>query len=237
MRLPVGAHGDQRTATSPLPSVAARTCSCGAGTAGPLRRSSQTSFHTPTAAAGGDQPGVRPSRVVRNQRSCWCSTIGARQRGRGRRCANRLSSAWKCNNSVCEPGGTSRSCATNMLSLCSSGSPSSHTSATPARPSKPSHAVLPGSASPALKLTRYHQSSASKRLAGPSRLQCSAARNTAATVVGAGITIQHSGARRSTSAGVLHCPGDAGHKAQPLTKHSRPRGACPRRPVCVIAWF
>ncbi len=55
--------------------------------------SSQTGRHGPTAAAGGDQPGVRPRSVVRSQRSCWCWIIGARHLGRGRFISRNGSSA------------------------------------------------------------------------------------------------------------------------------------------------
>ena len=87
------------------------------------RRSSQMSFQGPTTAAVGDQPGVRPNKVVRNQRSCWCSTMGARQRGLFRRTANCASSALKQITNVLPvlfsvlP--TSHACATNMLLLLS----------------------------------------------------------------------------------------------------------------------
>ena len=67
--------------------------------------------------AGGDQPGVRPSSVVRNQRSCWCSIIGARQRGRGRFFASAgVERAAADHELALARARSRRSCATNMLS-------------------------------------------------------------------------------------------------------------------------
>ena len=88
---PIG-RTTQETSRSPLPATRlglTRTSS----TETTDRASMRTSPQGPTAAAAGDHPGVRPRSVVRTQRSCWCSIIGARQRGRGRRAASVASSA------------------------------------------------------------------------------------------------------------------------------------------------
>ncbi len=57
------------TSTQPVaPSTPLRTTRLGTRMA--ARVSSHTPRQGPTGAAGGDQPGVRPNKVVRNQRNC-----------------------------------------------------------------------------------------------------------------------------------------------------------------------
>ncbi len=71
-----------RTATTPV-SPSRRVVRCSSGTlTGPVSR--RTARQGPTGASGGDQPGIRPSRVVRSQRSCCWLTRLVFQRGRGR---------------------------------------------------------------------------------------------------------------------------------------------------------
>jgi len=103
--------------------------------------SSQMARHGPTVAACGDQPGVRPSKVVRHQRSCGWATMGARQRGRCRRCFRASASGSKTMRSSL-PWGRRRPArfrvwARNMLVEDSSGSPFRLTWASVARPSRP----------------------------------------------------------------------------------------------------
>ena len=181
------------------------------------RFSSQTARHGPTAAAGGDQPGVRPRRVVRNQRSCWFSTIGARHFGRGRFASRSASRAWKRISSSLAPArGCSmrHSWARNMLSLVSSDTPFSQASATVARPSKPNTSSSPGAGGSRLKRSRYHQSSLSKRRGGSSRLQAPAARRQLAAVEGAWAG-SHCNEACDSSAGPAKAPGGVEQISQP----------------------
>ena len=182
------------------------------------RVSSQTGRQGPTGAAGGDQPGARPSSVVRNQRSCWFSTMGARHLGRGRFAFRSRSSAWKrMTSSFASRSRPSiaRSWATNMLLLLSSGSPFSQTSATVASPSNPSTSCSFGRCWGGANLTRYHQSSESKRRGGASRLHSCAAPRHAAAVEGARAAIHATGACLSAS-GSAYAPGGAEQSSQPV---------------------
>ncbi len=138
-----------------------------------LRRSIHTGLHRPTGAAGGDQPGVRPSNVVRIQRSCWCATIGVRQRGRGRllarkgsRGANRINSSFEAPTS----GERSTSCRSNMFVDSRRGEPFSRTSAKVASPSNPSTRRSPSARTGASNRCRNHHCSLSKARGAQSRL-------------------------------------------------------------------
>ena len=165
------------------------------------------SIHTgrqgPIGGHGGDQPGVRPSRLVRNQRSCCSRSIGTRQRGRGRRIASsgararqRISSSWLPFNS------TATRCATNMLSLPSRGLPSSQTSARVAMPSNPSVAA------PLSTRCRRHQKSSASSVRGSSQVHWPASRRALAAVPGTEAGCQFQSCRRSgvePAAAVANC--------------------------------
>ena len=49
-----------------------------------LRQERLMARQGPIAGTGGDQPGIRPRRLQRCHRSCWCFTRFVFQRGRGR---------------------------------------------------------------------------------------------------------------------------------------------------------
>ncbi len=232
-----------RHAAVRLPSASARRRRSSMAT--PRRRSRRTPRHGPTGAAGGDQPGVRPSSVVRNQRSCWCISIGTRHRGRGRRALrsrSRERQQMTSSFSARTDSSTRTSCDVNMLSLVRRRAPLSHTSATVARPSKHSHSCSPRPAGCAANRVRYHQSSASKSRTGPSRSHVPARRNDAAAVEGTVVGVQASACSAlsgsvtppavpaaSSQAAVSHWASCPEMMTRPLTTGDRSSGA-PRSP-------
>ena len=188
-----------------------------ADTSKPTRSTHSMARHGPIAGAGGDHPGVRPSRLTRAQRNCACSTIGARQRGRGRRCASRASSDAKRISSSFSPStssGTTQSCATCMLSLASKATPLSHTLHSPASPPNARLRRTAFSVGGASKTARNHQSSASKRLGGPSNDQRPTRRNAPATVSGASIGCQAGSVAFASWAGVSIAPAGVAQSVQ-----------------------
>ena len=135
---------------------------------GRRRRSSQIGRHGPTAAGPGENAGIRPSSIVRNQRRLLSATSRVRQRARGRRWPAELRRQRPAADRelVVRPRSAAPTSIAwrreHRLALAAPGSPFRKTSASVARPSRRSTTSSPAAAGAASNVVRNHQSWASR---------------------------------------------------------------------------